>query len=367
MGILGGSDIERIGDFINKSSVSLDQFVGGKLICKGFVGTKITLSGVAIKYAFGAPLEIYITENSKQYENSDVLKYEVAVLPMGAFSYRVEYQDYDVSYNGSFLSPSTIVLAYNFEKVIFENGTPGVYSLEVPSGVTTLVIDAVGGGGGGTYAPAHPSGTSGDGGRGGRAGSFLQNSTRAVTSPATISITIGAGGAGGTVNRSSNQGTPPGTGGSTVISGGGLGTTGITLAGGTALGSGTGGIGKSNTLKETGNLGTKGYSSGTGEYAIVGGDGGYGGGYGSTSSGGGGGGGGDGSPFGQGGQGGQGGDGGGSSNSSIFYGRLGYNGTKGSGGGGGGGTGGEMSMSALGGDGGKGGDGYVRIKSRISV
>lgn len=363
MGFLSGMDIERIGKYINKSNISIDEFVGARIICRGFVGTKITLSGVSIKYAFGAPLEIYITENSNQYEDSDKIKYEVAVIPMGSFSFRVEYQDYDLTTVMGLLAPQTVVLSYNLDKLIFESDVAGVYSLDVPENVTSLVVDAVAGGGGGSYAPAHISGTSGDGGRGGSAGSNVQNSVRAITSPTTLSITIGAGGAGGTVIRASNQGTLAGIGGSTVISGGGLG---ITLSGGARNG-GVGGVGKSNTLKEVGNAGAKGYSSGTGEYAIVGGAGGSGGYYGSTSSGGGGGGGGDGSIFGVGGVGGNGGDGGGGSNIPTYYGRPGYNGTKGSGGGGGGGTGGEMSMSALGGDGGKGGDGYVRIKSRITV
>lgn len=360
MGILGGSDIERIGKYINKSSVTLDEFVGGKIICKGFVGTKITLSGLAIKYAFGAPLEIFITENSKQYEDSDVLKYEVVRLPLGAFSYRVEYQEYDVTYSASFLSPSTVVLAYNLEKVIFESDVAGTYSLDIPEGVTQVIVDAVGGGGGGTYGDVRVSSSSGAGGRGGFAGANLRASAKAITSPASLSITIGAGGAAGFVNRSNNTGTLAGTGGSTVISGGGVG---ITLSGGGRNGGGIGGAGKSNTLKDSGTVGGKGYSSGS----MVGGDGGLGGQYGTTTSGGGGGGGGDGSPFGTGGDGGRGGDGIGSSNIPTYYGRPGYNGTRGSGGGGGGGLGGDMPISALGGDGGKGGDGYVRITSRITV
>ncbi len=191
-------------------------------------------------------------------------------------------------------------------------------------------------------------------------GANLRNSTREITSPATLSITIGAGGTAGFVNRANNTGTTPGTGGPTIISGGGLG---ITLSGGGKNGSGIGGAGKSNTLKDTGTVGGKGYSSGS----MVGGDGGLGGRYGSTTSGGGGGGGGDGSPFGVGGAGGQGGEGIGSSNIPTYYGRPGYSGTKGSGGGGGGGTGGDMSTDALGGDGGRGGDGFVRITSRIVV
>ena len=100
-----------------------------------------------------------------------------------------------------------------------------------PAGITSLSILAVGGGGGGSARH----------GGGGSAGKFVETTSAAVTSGATLTITVGAGGAGG---NGAIGGDPGLAGASTTITGPGL--TGITATGGSGgawAGGGTSGNG----------------------------------------------------------------------------------------------------------------------------
>jgi len=156
--------------------------------------------------------------------------------------------------------------------------TPGSGSYTVPSNVTTLTIEAIGGGGGGAGSGSGSDGAW-DGGGGGSSG-LLEKITIPVTSGQVISFNIGTGGTAGTATSvsGSNGGTTTvsmygqiiltagGGAGSPGIDGGGLASTasGISCCGGGGMGSvntstyGTGGTGtfsgSSSTIYET--LGT---------------------------------------------------------------------------------------------------------------
>lgn len=210
----------------------------------------------------------------------------------------------------------------------------------VPTGVTVIEAEAVGGGGGG--GGGSNAGTSGGGGEG-AVGTTKQIP---VTPAATVTITVGVGGKGGLHGASGADGT---TGSDTTIVSG---ATTYTFRGGVFGGGGSGGGtgGGVPTSAASAQYGTAGFANGGNGHTAAGGIGGdkarnspyaVGGNAGTGQASGGGGGGGMGT-------GGTGGNGGATAT-------VGAAGSLGGGGGGGGGN------SATAADGGKGGDGYVRI------
>ena len=309
---------------------SLDQLLGAKIVCRGYVGTQFILTRTDGYY----PAKTFaITENSKVNKG---VPFEIVPVPVGIYNLKVTYKGIstDVTVNASALG-ATYVPTYDLTVVLAEYTSPGTYTFTKPAGLLSdmVSITACGGGAGGNRGGNSSSGSGGDGGSGGGGGSFITKKLYSIANITSLPITVGNGG--GTAQ--------PGT--ATII--GSL----ITLAGGTV---------------------SRGYSGGSGGPATAGNQysaqagrngGGTNGGKGGNprdsgndywnSGGGGGGQGGD--SVGPGGHGGNGGDGGSSGN-------AGGNGRRGSGGGGGGGSGGRYS-----GDGGDGGDGYVKIEMILKV
>lgn len=116
-----------------------------------------------------------------------------------------------------------------YSVVAIKSGTSCTWTS--PTGVTSLSILAVGGGGGGSSRH----------GGGGNAGKFVETTSAAVNSGATLTISIGSGGAGGRASVGGEQG---GAGGTTTISGSGLTAISATGGGGGAwAGGGTSGNG----------------------------------------------------------------------------------------------------------------------------
>lgn len=141
----------------------------------------------------------------------------VAVTPAAA-------ADCTVSGPTTYTSGST-----TYSMVAIKSGTACTWT--VPTGISSLAILAVGGGGGGSARH----------GGGGSAGKFVETTSAAVNSGATLTISVGTGGAGG----NGNIGGDPGQSGSaTTISGPGLTSINATGgSGGTWAGGGTSGNG----------------------------------------------------------------------------------------------------------------------------
>ncbi|MCB2032865.1 MAG: InlB B-repeat-containing protein [Ottowia sp.] len=156
-------------------------------------------------------------------------------------------------------------------------GSPGTWT--VPAGVTTIDVDAVGGGGGRGLGSSLPSSTT-DGGMGG-AGARVQVSAITVTPGDVLSYTVGGGGqvgntlyhyvgnGGGSTNLGGQGGQP------WLIAGGGGG--GAFLYGGATSGGGAGGDGCALAAGGTLGAGGKGEPSKNLQGEYVGGDGGDGG------------------------------------------------------------------------------------------
>lgn len=309
---------------------SLDQLLGAKIVCRGYVGTQFILTRTDGYY----PAKTFaITENSK---TNNGVPFETVPVPVGIYNLKVTYQGIstDVTVNASALG-ATYVPTYNLTVVLAEYTSPGTYTFTKPTGLLSdmVSITACGGGAGGNNGGNSSGGEGGSGGSGGGSGSSITKKLYSIANITSLRITVGTGGGAA----------QPGT--ATTI--GSL----VTLAGGAVGGGYSGGSGGQATS------GNKYYAQdGRNGGGTNGGKGGNPGDSGNNywcSGGGGGGQGGD--SVGSGGNGGNGGSGGGS-------GSYGGHGRLGGGGGGGGGSGGRSS-----GTGGNGGDGYVKIEMILSV
>lgn len=361
MSILSGMDIERIG-----------RLICAKVICKGFIGTTITLTGASIEFTFGAPIVVTITASSKflrKANNNQNVYYEEVLVPIAPVTAQVVYGDFSTSIDLNITNAGVYHAGYTIDTVIYEKYTPGSDTFTLPSDVTSIWFLATAGGGGGAAgaAAASSTGAGGAGGGGGGGGQQHTKSAYTVTPGAQLSITVGAGGAGGIGVGASGE-----LGGVTLVSGFGYsfslvgGYRGILAAGsGGQNPGGAGGAGSSGGSKAPD--GSNGYTFQNGILGGAGGIGGSGSGGGATATGGGGGGGGGNSVNTYGSTpdapGGKGGDGAG-----YTYGAkratAGQDAIRGAGGGGGGGGGNTILAGA---PGGKGGDGFVVIYSRVSV
>ena len=118
----------------------------------------------------------------------------------------------------------------------------GTSNFVVPTGITTLIVRAIGGGGGGgAGGNANAGGNRGDGGGAGAGGSWNEL-TVPVTAGETVTITRGAGGTAGAISGSAlGNGAAGGAGGDTVVSSTTMGT--LTFKGGAGGAGGVGGIG----------------------------------------------------------------------------------------------------------------------------
>lgn len=311
---------------------SLDQLLGAKIVCRGHIGTKFTITRADGYYA---EKTAEITENSKA---NNGVPFETVPVPVGIYNLKVTYKGIstDVTVNASALG-ATYVPAYDLTVVLAEYTSPGTYTFTKPPDLLsdTVSITACGGGAGGnagTYTSGYGDG--GNGGAGGGGASAINKKTFSIANITSLSITVGKGG----------EATRSGT--ATII--GSL----VTLAGGAVGGGFSGGAGGQATNGSQSNARVGGNGGGT--------NGGKGGGIRYMNdnsywySGGGGGGQGGNSVY-PGGSGGGGSDGGGNSGGS------GGSGSRGSGGGGGGGGG------RYAGKGGSGGDGYVKIEMILKV
>lgn len=309
---------------------SLDQLLGAKIVCRGYVGTQFILTRTDGYY----PAKTFaITENSK---TNNGVPFENVPVPVGIYNLKVTYQGIstDVTVNASALG-ATYVPTYNLTVVLAEYTSPGTYTFTKPTGLLsdTVSITACGGGAGGNNGTAASGyGDGGNGGAGGGGASAIIKKTFSIANITSLSITVGKGGAAAQAGTATTIGSL------------------VTLAGG-AIGSGfSGGAGGQATNGSQSNARVGGNGGGT--------KGGKGGRIGNISSywySGAGGGGQGRDSLGTGGYGGDGEDGGGN------YGGRGGDGSRGSGGGGGGGGGGYVGI------GGSGGDGYVKIEMILKV
>ena len=323
---------------------SLDQLLGAKIVCRGYVGTQFILTRTDGYY----PAKTFaITENSKAKNG---VPFEIVPVPVGIYNLKVTYEGIstDVTVNASALG-ATYVPAYNLTVVLAEYTSPGTYTFTKPSDLlsNTVYITACGGGAGGKEGgPTDSGGGGGTGGAGGGAAASISKKEYSFENITSLNITVGAGGRGGYYsNYKLNSAV---AGGSTII--GNL----ITLAGGAVGGGFSGGAGGPYTAgkKSSARAGGKGGGTNGGSGGSIGVD--------STEywhSGSGGGGQGSDSLLGTGGSGGKGADGG-----SFASGNPGGNGGRGAGGGGGGG--GSIAGGNAAGD---GGNGYVKIEMILSV
>ncbi len=310
---------------------SLDQLLGAKIVCRGYIGTQFILTRTDGYY----PAKTFaITENSKV---KDGIPFEVVPVPLGIYNLNVTYEGIstDVTVNASALGV-TYVPAYDLTVVLAEYTEPGTFTFTKPPDLlsNTVFITACGGGAGGNAGTATKGyGDGGNGGAGGGGASYISKKEYSLANITSLSITIGEGGA------AAKAGT------ATTIAG--L----VTLAGGAVGGGFSGGAGGQSTSGSQSNAKAGANGSGT--------NGGTGGAIGQKSTAywcsGGGGGGQGGNSVDLGGSGGNGCRGGGNSGGS------GSSGSRGSGGGGGGGGG------SYNGTGGSGGDGYVKIEMILSV
>lgn len=325
----------------------LDMLLSAKIVCRGTIGTKFTLTRTDGYYP---EMTAEITENSLALPND--LYAVIVPVPCGSYSIEIDVFGTIITttVNASGIGQH-YTFGYSSYTLLQEFNSNGTFI--VPDGVSEVFVDAAGGGGGGGGA-----GYAGGGGGGGAY--FLTKQGYEVTPRENILIEIGLGGVGGDEYSDGTSGK------STVIG------TLVTLAGGnggnstaghnSAINANDGGSGGSGrTSGGRGGIGTNGSTSSTP------GKGGYGGDVGKSGEKGGngkgidgdyksaGGGGGGGGSFAKGGNGGDG--------SVSGSGNDGRSGRLGSGGGGGGGALGARKH----GRGGGGGNGFVKIYKGVQV
>ncbi len=200
---------------------SLDQLLGAKIVCRGHIGTKFTLTR-ADGYYIEKTVEI--TESSKLIADSiyDDLRAEIVPVPCGTYSIKIEANGFEAtaSVNAATVGQHYTFSYENVEEVarLTASGT-----FTVPEGVRFLFVSAIGGGGGGGGATASAAGGGGGGGIG------VKLKKIEVEGLDEIPVTIGSGGTGGATSQAA------GNGAATII--GNF----FTLSGGTAGGRGVGG------------------------------------------------------------------------------------------------------------------------------
>lgn len=180
----------------------LDKLLGAKIVCRGTIGTKFTLTRTDGYYP---EMTAEIAENAKELSNG--LYAVIVPVPCGNYSIKIDVfgtimtatvnasaigQHYTFSYS-----------SYQLLQTFTSNGT-----FTVPENITTLYISAIGGGGGG--------------------GSAVKKAIPLISvEERTLNVTIGAGGIGApaTESISRDNGTD---GGATILTG----IVNCTLAGG---------------------------------------------------------------------------------------------------------------------------------------
>ncbi|WMI82038.1 glycine-rich domain-containing protein [Anaerotignum sp. MB30-C6] len=333
--------------------VHMDLNVTAKIVCKGLIGTKFTISHND-KYLDPFVIEITVS-NSVQVEGN--IYAVITPVPIGNYNVVVELSG---KTKNSTVNVSTVgeffMIPYSFYTPIQNFTTNG--TLTIPEGVSKIFITAIGGGGyGGRGAEKRDEILGGPGGGGGDKGELVIKKEYAVTPGSTHAITIGTGG----YIPSAKDGKPTIMGTLLTLSGGLGGTDATSRTNGTGHGSaGNGGggsygdSGKAATDVNGGAGGAKGVKEPVSGTQYNGGGGGGGGGGGIDFDG-------EQSSAAKGGDGGQGGK------NTGGYASSGENGSGyGSGGGGGGGMGSSAS-SLLGGYGGSGKNGIVIIYTGINI
>lgn len=315
---------------------SLDQLLGAKIVCRGHIGAKFTLTRADGYYT---EKTAEITEDSQV---KDGTPFEIVPVPVGTYNLQVSYGEVStsVAVNASVLG-ATYVPSYDLKVVLAEYTSPGTYKFEKPDNLlaSTIYITACGGGAGGSAGGTSTgTGGGGRGGNGGGAASSIKEKAYSAASITTLSIKVGSGGASASAGSATTIGSL------------------LTLAGGTVGNGYAGGAGGQDTSGRE--INAKPGSNGGGAYGGAGGATGtitnsYVTNYWCSGSGGGGQG---GNCIGNGGSGGR-----GSAGVNNGSGVSGGNGSRGGGGGGGGG--GQDSA----GSGGRGGDGYVKIETILSM
>jgi hypothetical protein len=238
-------------------------------------------------FEFGTDTQNFVTGGSSRMDISN------SGLRLGAANSRVTTildEDNMVSNSATALATQQSIKAYvdantlgrlrSFQ--IFTSGTAQTYTR--PAGITSILVEVVGGGGGGGGVAATGSGTAfaGGGGAGGYARLWVASASASYT------YTVGSGGAGGTAGA--NNGT---TGGTTTFSAsslqatGGTGGQGVSASTGAQItNGGTGGIGTNGNINSSGGCGIfgVGFAASAAGYSGSGGDTIYGGGAQGTQS-----------------------------------------------------------------------------------
>lgn len=206
---------------------SLDQLLGAKIVCRGHIGTKFTITRADGYYA---EKTAEITENSKLITDRtyDDLRAEIVPVPCGTYAVKIEANGVEATAS---VSAATVGQHYTFSyenvKEVAKLTASGTFT--VPKGVRFLFVSAIGGGGGGGGA------SGGAGGGGGGAGIGVKLKKIEVEGLDEIPVTIGTGGTGGTTRQRGESGTATIIGNFFTVNGGGGGAGGVS---GTSVGSG---------------------------------------------------------------------------------------------------------------------------------
>lgn len=321
-------------------AVPLDNFVGGKVVCKGFVGTRFVIKPEqeSLNGFFEYVVEI---KNESVIDNAEEnIRKELIYLPAGGYEATISVPVIgEVKSNFTVLNLTTIVLIkYSAKKTIKLFTEPGSHTfryndyVDSPESDEVFVnVSAVSGASGGNAGEFGERGSSGNGGNGGNGGSngnygeTLKSKIIKIDPNESYSLIVGNGGDGGSLSGAKGK---PGE--ATVFDNI------FTLPGGS-------GNHERGEAGETA-VGTRGGNGGKGG-GILGGDGGLGGNVvGNNTN--------------NGTDGKKGTDG--STSVENVYSSPGY-------GGGGGGGGSEQGSGGIGGHGGKGGDGFIEIFRGIVV
>lgn len=208
---MGYPEAQYVIDELKNDIGDVYNAVGAKIVCRGTIGTKFTLTRTDGYYP---EMKTEITENSKKI--SDELYAEIITVPCGNYSVEI---DFDGMIMNETVNAAEIGVHYTFSyssyQILASFTSSGNFT--VPDGVNKIFVDAAGGGGGGGGGYGGSSSSAGGGGGGGS--SEVIKRAVPVTEGQEISITIGTGGAGGLSRgyRESGKPTNGGNGGSTLL------------------------------------------------------------------------------------------------------------------------------------------------------
>lgn len=229
---------------------SLDQLLGAKIVCRGHIGTKFTITRADGYYA---EKTAEITENSKLITDRtyDDLRAEIVPVPCGTYAVKIEANGVEATAS---VSAATVGQHYTFSyenvKEVAKLTASGTFT--VPKGVRFLFVSAIGGGGGGGGAISNAAGGGGGG------GISVKLKKIDVESLNEIPVTIGSGGIGGTTNQSAGSGAATVIGNFFTLSGG--------TAGGRSSGSSGGSGGSGGSVGGNGGSGSRYHTEGNHAY-----------------------------------------------------------------------------------------------------